>query len=100
MSYFIAVRGFAARVHVRREELLLMIEARTPRQHAADVQSFAFDLPEHVGRIDSLGGRRIVRATSGVDVMVAAEEAMRDRVDPALESNRQFRRRRPSAVVR
>ncbi len=68
-----------------------MIEAGAPRQHAADIEPLAFDLPEHVGRIDAFGRRRVVRAPGRVDVMVAAVEAARRRIDPALELHGDFR---------
>jgi hypothetical protein len=67
----------ASLVGQRGEELLLMIEPRTPGQHAADVQPLTFDLPEHVRGLHTLGGRRVVRTAGGVDVMVAAEVATR-----------------------
>ena len=81
----------AALVGRRREELPLMIEARAPRQHAADIEPLAFDLPEHVRRIHAFGRRRVVRAAGRVDVMVAAVEAARRRIDPALEPHGDFR---------
>ena len=86
----------AALVGRRREKLPLMIEARAPRQHAADIEPLAFDLPEHVRRIDAFGRRRVVRAACRVDVMVAAVEAARRRIDPALEPHGDFRARRTS----
>jgi hypothetical protein len=46
----------AQAVHARREKLSLIIEARSPREDATDVQPFAFDLFEHVLGRDAFGG--------------------------------------------
>ena len=87
----------AERVGRRREELPLVIEARPPGQHAADVQPLALDLQEHVRRIHAFGRGRVVRAAGRVDVVVAAVEAVRRRIDPALELHGDFRRVRAVA---
>ncbi len=64
------------------EVLLLRVPARTPRQHAADVQVFADDLPHHVGRGHAFGGAVVVGAAGGVHVMVARVPMLVRRVHP------------------
>ena len=68
-----------------------MLEARPPRQHAADVQRLALDLPKHIRRIHALRRTSVVRATRGVNMMVAAIKAVRSGIDPALELDRDLR---------
>ena len=53
------------------EELLLMVVARPPRQHRADVQRFAPHLPHHVVGSDTLRRVLVVRAASRVHMVVA-----------------------------
>src|SRR5258705_4281667 len=72
-------------VHARRKKLPLIREARSPREHATDIQPFAFDLLEHVLRRDALGRTRVMRAASAVDMMVAAVETVRRWFNPAFE---------------
>ena len=67
----------AAPVGRRCEELPLMIESGSPRQHAADVEPLSLDLAKHVGRVHSLRRRGVVGTTRGVDVVIAAVEAVR-----------------------
>src|SRR5512145_2752749 len=68
-----------------------MIEAGSPGEDAADVQTLAFDLPEHVRRLDAFGGRCVMRTTGRVDVMIAAEVPAGSRIDPALEPDGDLR---------
>ena len=75
----------AQAVGPRAEEPALEVVARAPGQDAADVQPLALDLEEHVLRLDALGRVGVVGTAGGVDVVVAAEEAVGRRVDPALE---------------
>ena len=67
------------------EELLLIIEARPPRQVRADLQVFAENVPHHVLRVDALGRVCVVRAAGGVDVVVAGDVAKLHRVNPPLD---------------
>ena len=85
----------AALVGRRREKLLLMIEARAPRQHAADVEPLALDLAEHVGRIHAFGRRRVVRAARprGCDGRRCRSRAPPDR--SSARASRRFPRCRP-----
>jgi hypothetical protein len=68
-----------------------MIEAGSPGEDAADIQTLAFDLAEHVRRLYAFGGRRVMRTTGGVDVMIAAEVPAGRGVDPALEPDGDLR---------
>ena len=65
------------------EELLLMVVARPPRQHRADVQRFAAHLPHHVVGSDTLRRVLVVRAPRRVHVVVAGVVAELRRIDPA-----------------
>src|SRR5262249_35815575 len=67
------------------EELPLMVIARPPRQHAADVEPFPLHLQKHVGRRDSLCRARVMSATGGMNMVIAAVESEFHRIDPALE---------------
>ncbi len=53
------------------EELLPIVVRRSPRQDGADVEAFAEDVADHVLREDAFGGRLVVQASGGVDVMIA-----------------------------
>src|SRR5579859_2866398 len=63
----------------------LKLEAGPPGEDATDVEPFALDLHEHVAGQDTLGRTRVMSATGGVDVMVAAVVAVLHRIDPAFE---------------
>ena len=76
------------------EELFLVIEARTPGQVRADLQILADAMAEHVHRVDAFGGIHVVRATSGVDVMIARPPAELRRIDPAFHLEVGFCERR------
>ena len=67
------------------EELFLIIETGAPGEVGAHLQVFPNTMPEHVGRMHTLGGFHIMCATGGVDVMVAGPPARFGRVDPALD---------------
>ncbi len=82
------VVGGRQRVDLALEELLLGIPARPPRQHAADVQVLAQDVPPHVLGLDALGRALVVRAAGRVDVMIARVPVHLGQVDPALEPER------------
>ena len=84
-SYLRTVNGSLTRVGVRLEEPALIVVARSPGQDAADVQALALDLEEHVLGPDALGRGGVVGAARGVDVVIAAVEAVGARVDPALQ---------------
>ena len=76
------------------EELLLVIEARAPREIAADFQILAEAMAHHVLREHAFGGIRVVRATGGVNVMIAGPPAELRGIDPALDLEGQFVRPR------
>src|SRR5688572_12188440 len=67
------------------KELPLETEARPPSQDRADVEALAFDLTKHLFRGNPFRRHGIVRAAGGVNVVIAAVEAERSRVDPALQ---------------
>src|SRR6476619_1146774 len=76
-----------ARVGDRGKKLLLMVESRSPRQHAADVQPFALDLAEHDRGVHTFRRERVVRTAGGVDMVIAAEESVCGRIDPPFETD-------------
>ena len=65
---FIALRE---RMVLAAEELLLVVVARTPGEHASHVEFLSQDLAHHVLGPDALGGVLVMRAAGGVDVVVA-----------------------------
>ena len=67
------------------EVLLLRVPARPPAQHAADVEVFAQNVPQHVGRSDPLGRAVVVSTPRRVNVMIAGEPAALRRMRPARE---------------
>ena len=73
VSHDVARRG--QRTDLPFEELLLVVPARPPRQHAADVEVFAEDVAHHVFGADAFGRRLIMGAAGGVDVVVAGVPA-------------------------
>src|SRR5690349_16641439 len=75
----------ADEIRFGREIAALEVVARSPRQNASDVQAFAVNLPEHVGRGDAFRRRRVVRTSRSVDVVIAAEEAVPGGIDPAFQ---------------
>ena len=66
------------------EKLFLIIKARPPRKVAADLEILAHDVALHVRRVHTLGRVIVMRATGGVDVMIAAPPAELGGIDPAL----------------
>ncbi len=72
-------------VHLTVEELLLVVPTRSPRQHAADVEVLAEDVPHHVGRRDALSGALVVRASCRVDVVVAGSPTLSGKMNPPRE---------------
>src|SRR5262245_2165503 len=48
----------AETVYARIEKLSLIVETRSPRKHAPDIQPFAFDLLEHIFRRHAFGRTR------------------------------------------
>ena len=67
------------------EKLLLVIPGRTPRQHRADVEVLAQNLPDHVLRMYAFGRILVVRTAGSVDMVVARPPAVLRRIDPSLE---------------
>src|SRR5262249_9385643 len=65
------------------EELLLVVVAGSPGQHRAHVEGLALDLGQHVPRTHALLRALVVRASRGVDVVVAGVPAVLRGVDPA-----------------
>ena len=80
------------RVVLAGEELLLIVVAGSPREDGADVERLAQDLTHHVFRQHAFGRVLVVRASGGVDVMVAGVPAQPGRIDPAFERERQLAR--------
>ena len=70
--------------HLAVEVSLLGVPARSPAQHAADVEILADDLPHHVGWGDSLRRAFIMAATGRVDVVVAGKPVPLRKMRPAL----------------
>src|SRR5215213_8823392 len=70
------------------EELLLVIPARAPREHTADIEIFAKNMAKHVGRLHAARGRGIVRASGGVNVMVAGKPAQPGWMNPTFQLKR------------
>ena len=68
-----------------REELLLVVEARSPGQHAAYFEILALNVVEHVLREDALGRDCVVSAAGGVNVVIARPVAEQARIDPTLQ---------------
>ena len=66
------------------EKLLLIIEARTPREVRADFQIFAHALANHVRRVHAFGRIRVMRATGRMNVMIAGPPTALGRIDPAF----------------
>ena len=77
------VRGPADVVGLPREKPFLEIEARAPREAAADLQILPHAVAQHVGRHHPLGGALVMGAAGGVDVVIARPIAAPRRVNPA-----------------
>ena len=77
------------------EKLLLVVPRRTPRQHRADVEVLAQNLPDHVLRMYAFGRILVVRTARSVDMVVARPPAVLRRIDPSLELKRKLARRVP-----
>ena len=67
------------------EELLLEIPARSPRQHATDVQVLAQDMSHHGLGGDALRRGFVMGATGGMHVMVARIPTQIGQLDPAFQ---------------
>src|SRR5262245_35152944 len=74
----------AERVQPWRKEFPLKIKARSPCQYTADVQSFTFNLPEHIGRCYTFGRTCVVSATCAMYMMITAPISRAGRVDPSF----------------
>ena len=59
------------RVVLTREELLLIVVARSPGEHRSEIEGLAFNLPEHVLRQHAFGWILVMGAAGRVNVMVA-----------------------------
>jgi hypothetical protein len=70
------------------EKLFLKIPARSPRQHAADIQILTQNMSHHVLGADTLRWRFIMGAAGGVHMMVTREPAMIHQFDPTLQLER------------
>src|SRR5438270_13050792 len=73
------------------KELLLIIEARSPRQVAPHFQIFAQAMTDHVGRQHAFARFRVMRAARGMNMVVAGPPTQPRGIDPALN----LERRRP-----
>src|SRR5262245_4215369 len=67
------------------EELPLKFETRAPREVASDIEAFTFHMKKHVFRENAFGRIGVMRTARGVNVVIAAVEAILHRVDPAFE---------------
>src|SRR5215469_11965737 len=72
------------------EKLLLVVVARSPCQHRADIQFFALDLAHHVIWAHTFRGILIVRATGSMYMMVSGIPVIFRRIDPPLHSEGNF----------
>ena len=72
------------------EKLFLIIEAGAPGEIRADLEVFALAMARHVGRVDAFGGVGVMRATGGVNMMIAGPPAHGGRIDPALDLEGEF----------
>src|ERR1043166_7616938 len=78
--------GWAAELVDRgREKAFLVIEARSPGEHATDVESFTIYLKEHIFWSDPFTRSGVMSATGAVDVVIAAKKAICRGVDPAFK---------------
>src|SRR5438045_5211215 len=75
-------------VVVAGEELLSIIETRSPGQIAADLQVFPQAMAHHVRSEDAFGWPGVMRATRGVDVVIAGPPAGLRGINPAFELER------------
>src|SRR5215213_4069976 len=75
-------------VHLRLEELFLVVVTSSPCQDRADIETFAFDLPNHIFRQNSLRGCLVVATARGMDMMVAGIPTHRGQINPTLQTYR------------
>src|SRR5262250_1258868 len=75
---------FGMRIVLPSKELLLVVVARSPRQHAADAQFLALYLPRHIFGAHALCRVLVVRAARRVDVMVSGIPSILRGIDPSL----------------
>src|SRR5207247_3820994 len=66
------------------EKLLLIVEARTPRQVAANLQILAEAMSHHVRRMNTFTRFGVMRAAGGVNVMVTGPPAELRGINPAF----------------
>src|SRR5262245_45497827 len=72
------------------EELLLVVVARSPCEHGADIQFLALDLAHHVIWLHTFRGILVVRTTRGMYMMVPGIPAIFRRIDPPLHREGNF----------
>ncbi len=65
-----------------------MVKTWSPGEYTTDVEAFTFDLSKHVMRCYALSGTVVMRTTSSMNVMVAAEVSEVCRRDPTLQLDR------------
>src|SRR5437870_8135685 len=82
------VRIFGDLVHRPAKELLLEIETGTPGEIAAHLEILAETLAHHIGREHAFGRFRVMRATCGVNVVIARPPAEFRGINPALDLER------------
>src|SRR3954447_6634416 len=73
------------RVAMTGEELFLMVIARRPIENTSDAQVFALHLSHHHRRIDALRWRYVMRATGGMNMVIARVPAEFCRMNPPFE---------------
>src|SRR5258708_19589787 len=72
------------------EKLLLVVVARSPRQHRPDIQFLALDLAHHVIWSHTFRGILVVRATRSMHMMVSGIPVIFRRIDPPLHDEGNF----------
>ena len=78
------VRGPRNIIWLAREETLLVVKARPPREAAADLDVFSENMPHHVARLDAFGRVIVVQTASRVDVVITTDPAVFERINPAI----------------
>ncbi len=82
------IRVFGNFVHRAAEELLLIIEARSPCQIGPNFQILTHTMPDHILRMHALRRFDVMQTTSGVDVMITGPPAKNRGIDPASHLER------------
>src|SRR6185295_18374356 len=76
------VRSLGHLVVLAGEELLLIVESRTPGERRANLEIFTERVPHHVFRSHTLRWLGVVRAACGVNVVISRPPAELGGIDP------------------